>query len=73
MSVGAKVAAIFRIHVPVHRNSSTAYRRFKRQPFFAGSHEMIIEFMRHRVMGAILAVMFGLGFIGWLATYWTYL
>lgn len=71
MSVVTKVAAIFRIYVPVHRNSSTAYRRFDRQPFFVGSHEMIIEFMRHWIMATILTVMFGLGFIGWFATYWS--
>ena len=73
MRVGAKVATIFRINAPEHRNSSTAYRRFDRQPFFAGSHEIVIEVMRHRMMAAILSVMFGLGLVGWLATYWTWL
>lgn len=70
MSVVTKLASLFRISLPAHRNSSLAYRRFARQPFFAESHEIVIAVMHHPATAAILSLMFGLGFIGWVVTYW---
>lgn len=60
---------IYRIEPGTHENSITAYQRFERQSFLSESHRIWMQAMRHPVAAGILALMFGLGFIGWIATY----
>jgi hypothetical protein len=50
-----------------NRDSAAAYQRFHESAFRA-SHEVIATATRHKVAGSILALLFALGFTGWLFT-----
>ena len=38
-------------------------------PAFSGIHAVVVALMRHRVTGALIAIMGGLGLIGWAMAY----
>jgi hypothetical protein len=38
-------------------------------PAFSGIHAVVVALMRHRVTGALIAMMGGLGLIGWTLAY----
>lgn len=38
-------------------------------PAFSGIHAVVVALMRHRVTGALIAMMGGLGLIGWAMAY----
>jgi hypothetical protein len=51
------------------RNSGDAYRRFHRSATFSGTHRFVAAAMRHKVTGAIIALMAAAGMVGWWTTF----
>jgi hypothetical protein len=52
------------------RNSGEAYRQFRSTGFMSGAHEMLIDLLRHKLVGAGIALMGTIGLIGLLLTFW---
>jgi hypothetical protein len=54
------------------RNSGEAYRRFRSTAtgLFAGAHEVMLGLLRHKLVGAVIAVMGSAGVFGTLITFW---
>ena len=59
------------------RNSGDAYRQFRSRGvlatgIIAGAHEMVIDLLRHKLVGGTIAAMGTAGLIGVLITFWPY-
>jgi hypothetical protein len=54
----------------VLRNSGEAYRQFRSFGFIAGTHEMVLGLVRHRLFGGALALMGSAGLIAGVITFW---
>lgn len=52
------------------RNSGEAYRQFRPTRFVAGAHGMVLELMRHKLSGAIIALAGIAGIVGTFITFW---
>jgi hypothetical protein len=52
------------------RNSGEAYRQFRSTGLVIGVHEMVIGLLRHKLVGAAIALMGTVGLIGLLITFW---
>ena len=52
------------------RNSGEAYRQFRPSGFVAGAHRMVIDLMRHKLSGAIIAQIGIAGIAGTFITFW---
>ena len=52
------------------RNSGEAYRQFRPTGFVAGAHGMALELMRHKLSGAIIALIGIAGIAGTFITFW---
>jgi hypothetical protein len=52
-----------------HRNSGEAYQRFHRSATFSGTHRFVVAALRHKLTGAIIALMAAAGVVGWWTTF----
>jgi hypothetical protein len=52
------------------RNSGDAYRQFRSTGVVVGVHAMVIELLRHKLVGGAIALMGTAGLIGLLITFW---
>jgi hypothetical protein len=52
------------------RNSGEAYRQFRSTSLVIGVHEMVIQHLRHKLVGGAIALMGAVGLIGLLITFW---
>jgi hypothetical protein len=52
------------------RNSGDAYRQFRSTGVLVGVHGMVIELLRHKLVGGAIALMATVSFIGLLITFW---
>jgi hypothetical protein len=52
------------------RNSSAAYRQFRSSGLIAGAHGMVVEVLRHKLFGGLIALMGIAGFAGIFVTFW---
>ena len=52
------------------RNSGEAYRQFRSTSLVIGVHEMVIDRLRHKLVGGVIALMGTVGLIGLLITFW---
>lgn len=61
------------------RNEVAAYKDWGRGPagngptrssVLSGTHAIVVTAMRHKLAGALIALLFLLGLAGWLVTYW---
>jgi hypothetical protein len=52
------------------RNSGEAYRQFRATGFVTGTHEKVLEMLRHRYAGAAIVVIGTAGVAGTLLTFW---
>jgi hypothetical protein len=52
------------------RNSGEAYRHFRPTGFLAGAHAMLLQLMRHKLSGAIIALIGIAGIAGTFITFW---
>jgi hypothetical protein len=52
------------------RNSGEAYRHFRPTGFLAGTHAMLLNLMRHKLSGAIIALIGITGIAGTFITFW---
>jgi hypothetical protein len=52
------------------RNSGEAYRQFRSTSLVIGVHEMVIDLLRHKLVGGAIALMGTVGLIGLLITFW---
>ena len=56
--------------VPEMLNNAAALRQFQRPSFLSGTRYYVRAAIRHQVTGAILALIFALGALGVVATFW---
>ena len=56
--------------VPEMLNNAAALRHFQRPSFVSGTRYYVRAAIRHQVTGAILALIFVLGALGVIATFW---
>ena len=52
------------------RNSGEAYRHFRPTGLVAGAHGMVLDLMRHKLSGAIIALIGIAGIAGTFITFW---
>jgi hypothetical protein len=52
------------------RNSGEAYRHFRPTGLVAGAHGMVLDLMRHKLSGAIIALIGLAGIAGTFITFW---
>ena len=52
------------------RNSGEAYRQFRPTGFVAGAHRMVLDLMRHKFSGAVIALIGIVGIAGTFITFW---
>ena len=52
------------------RNSGEAYRQFRSTGVLVSTHEMVIDLLRHKLVGAAIALMGAAGLAGILVTFW---
>ena len=52
------------------RNSGEAYRQFRPTGFIAGAHRRVLHLMRHKLSGAIIALIGVAGIAGTFITFW---
>lgn len=52
------------------RNSGEAYRQFRQTGLVAGAHRMVLELMRHKLSGAVIALIGIAGIAGTFITFW---
>jgi hypothetical protein len=52
------------------RNSGEAYRQFRSTSLVIGVHEMVIDLLRHKLVGGAITLMGTVGLIGLLITFW---
>jgi hypothetical protein len=56
--------------LPGLRNSGEAFRHFRPSGFLAGAHELLIELLNHRLVGAAIALMGGVGVVATFIVFW---
>jgi hypothetical protein len=56
--------------LPGLRNSGEAFRHFRPSGFLQGAHELVIELLNHRLVGAAIALMGGAGVIATFIVFW---
>ena len=52
------------------RNSGEADRQFRQTGLVAGAHRMVLELMRHKLSGAVIALIGIAGIAGTFITFW---
>ncbi|MFL5100304.1 MAG: hypothetical protein ACJ8E5_06850 [Xanthobacteraceae bacterium] len=52
------------------RNSGEAYRQFRPTGFVAGAHRRVLDLMRHKFSGAVIALIGIAGIAGTFITFW---
>ena len=52
------------------RNSGEAYRQFRPKGLVAGAHALALDLMRHKLSGAIIALIGIAGIAGTFITFW---
>ena len=52
------------------KNSGEAYRHFRPTGLVAGAHGMVLHLMRHKLSGAIIALIGVAGIAGTFITFW---
>jgi hypothetical protein len=52
------------------KKSGEAYRQFRPTGFVAGAHGLVLELMRHKLSGAIIALIGVAGIAGTFITFW---
>ena len=52
------------------RNSGEAYRHFRPVGLMAGVHKIVLDLMRHKLSGAIIALIGIAGIAGTFITFW---
>jgi len=52
------------------RNSGEAYRQFRSTGLAAGTHEMLVDLLGHKLVGGAIALMGSAGLLGLLITFW---
>jgi hypothetical protein len=56
--------------LPGLRNSGEAFRHFRPSGFLAGAHELLIELLNHRLVGAAIALMGSAGVVATFIVFW---
>ena len=52
------------------RNSGEAYRQFRPTGFLAGAHALVLDLKRHKLSGAVIALIGICGIAGTFITFW---
>lgn len=56
--------------LPGLRNSGEAFRHFRPSGFLGGAHELLIELLNHRLVGAAIALMGSAGVVATFIVFW---
>jgi hypothetical protein len=56
--------------LPGLRNSGEAFRHFRPSGFLRGAHELLVELLNHRLVGAAIVLMGSAGIVATFIVFW---
>ena len=56
--------------LPGLRNSGEAFRHFRPSGFLRGAHELMVELLNHRLVGAAIVLMGSAGIVATFIVFW---